>query len=300
MHSWRSGPLPILYCLLTGALLGLGTISIFTVGWTLLMLGLALAIYGILQLGPRHAWALAVGCGALPALVLAFDLVWPAPLCSVSGPAVIPFWVMCDGAERDDQALGITALVFAAIALVGLALGLTVWFAARLMQKHRRASRQAPPATQAPTAATEASSLWGQLPPAHLIVLATALAMLLTLPAYAQTVLARLGMLQPPLFFAFPLLVVAVSLLHGWRGWLGMLTGYFALQVLLLLFIGLIGRLVPSPCGASVCMSMGFDPLTIPGAPGPIFFAGATAGLPVVLVHAALRRWSPSSRLAAA
>lgn len=276
----------IVYWMLTGALLGLGSISLFTVGWTLLPLALGLAVYGILQFGPRRTWALVLGVGALPALVLAFDIASPAPLCPISGPVVVPLVVICGNPAWSYQALDVTALVFVAIALFGLALGLVLerWI------RPRQATRTLRTAPQ----------LKGQslILPLHLVFLAVTIALLVTLPAYGPAVLAMLGMMEPPLFLAFPLVVVAVSLLHGWRGWLGMLAGFVALQVLLRLFIGEIWLLVPPQCSPGPCMSTGESPLLGAGYPGPIFFFAALAGLPAVLLHAVVRHWPFGSRSA--
>jgi hypothetical protein len=222
--------------MLTGALLGLGSISLFTVGWTLLPLALGLAVYGILQFGPRRTWALVLGVGALPALVLAFDIATHPEPCPVSGPVVIPLVVTC----------------------------------------------------------------WGTALPLHLVFLVVSIALLVTLPVYGPTVLAMLSMIEPPLFLAFPLIIFAVSLLHGWRGWLGMLIGIIALQVLLRLFISEIWLLVSPQCSPGPCISTGESPLLGAGYPGPIFFFGALASLPAVLLNVIVRQWPFSSRSALA
>ncbi len=275
----------IVYWMLTGALLGLGSISLFTVGWTLLPLALGLAVYGILQLGLRRTWALVFGAGVVPALVLAFDIASPAPLCPISGPVVVPLVVICGNPARSYRALIMTALVFVAIALFGLALGLVL---ERWIRPRPNVSPPSRPHNQDRPLA----------PPMHEVVLAATIALLVTLPAYGPAVLTMLGMMEPPLFLAFPLVVVAVSLLHGWRGWLGMLLGFVALQFLLRLFIGEIWLLVPPQCSPGPCMSTGESPLLGAGYPGPIFFFVALAGLPAVLLNVIVRHWPFGSRSA--
>jgi len=287
MNLTQSRTPQVVYWLLTGALLGLGAISLSTVGWTLLPLTLGLAVYGILQFGPRRTWALVLGAGAAPALVLAFDIASPAPLCPISGPVVVPLVAICGNPARGYRALIVTALVFVAIALFGLALGL-------LFERWARSRPNVSPPSR------PHNHDQPLVPPMRLVVLAATIVLLITLPAYGPAVLAMLGMIEPPLFLAFPLVVVAMSLLHGWRGWLGMLAGYVALQVLLILFIGEIRLLVPPQCGPGPCLSMGPDPLVGAGYPGPIFFFGAIAGLPAVLLHAIVRYWPFGSRPALA
>jgi cytochrome bd-type quinol oxidase subunit 1 len=76
MSYWR-----ILYWLLVGALLGIGVISIFSIGIFLLAAGLILLIFGAIRFGGRGLLAAMVGFGVGPALVLLWDVTSMAWAC---------------------------------------------------------------------------------------------------------------------------------------------------------------------------------------------------------------------------
>jgi hypothetical protein len=62
-----------LYWAATGAILGLGLITIFSVGLPLLLLAAGLVLFGFKCLGPSRFWVTPVSMGAVPALVLVYD-----------------------------------------------------------------------------------------------------------------------------------------------------------------------------------------------------------------------------------
>lgn len=75
----------LFYWLLAGALTGLGMIAILSIGFPFLLVGCALMIYGIILFRFKGFWAFLVGFGALPALLLAAQLVGsPMSTCTVT------------------------------------------------------------------------------------------------------------------------------------------------------------------------------------------------------------------------
>ncbi len=73
------------YWLLAGALMGFGLIGILSIGFPFLLVGCGLVMYGIIRFRFRGFWAFLVGFGALPALILAAQLVGsPLPICTVT------------------------------------------------------------------------------------------------------------------------------------------------------------------------------------------------------------------------
>src|SRR5919199_460493 len=62
-----------LYWAATGAILGLGLITIFSVGLALLLLAAGLVPFGFKRLGSTRFWVTPVSMGAAPALVLVYD-----------------------------------------------------------------------------------------------------------------------------------------------------------------------------------------------------------------------------------
>ena len=81
---WR-----IAYWLLTGALLGVGFIAILSIGALFLLLGVLLAVFGAIRVGPRGIWAALVGFGALPAGILIWDVTSMPWACEAQGSYVI-------------------------------------------------------------------------------------------------------------------------------------------------------------------------------------------------------------------
>ena len=77
--------LQLFYWFLAGALVGFGVIGILSIGLPFLLVGCGLVIYGIIRFRFRGFWAFLVGFGALPALILAAQLVGsPLPTCTLT------------------------------------------------------------------------------------------------------------------------------------------------------------------------------------------------------------------------
>lgn len=107
---WKS----IIYWFVTGAAIGLGLTTIFSLGIALVLAGAALVLYSIKQVATRNVWAALLGLGLAPALLLTYDNINIAPSIPSSGYGGW-LWLVCW-----------------AIALLGLILGLS-----SLMQRHR-------------------------------------------------------------------------------------------------------------------------------------------------------------------
>jgi hypothetical protein len=132
MSYWR-----ILYWLLVGALLGLGVITIFSIGIILLVVGLILLIFGAIRFGGRGLLAAMVGFGAGPALVLLWDVTSMAWACQpasgvISSPVVqsgqtytSPNYYSCVNTFLGPlTTYHVMAAGFGAVALVGVLIGL--------------------------------------------------------------------------------------------------------------------------------------------------------------------------------
>jgi hypothetical protein len=126
MLNWR-----LLYWLMTGLVIGTGLISfdVYLISLPLILIGLALLISGISRFRGSEFWALLIGLGVVPASILVFDIVTASPPCTGNILTVPPGGT---GASCSyiPQSYYVFALVFAAIALVGVA-GL-------LLRRHRR------------------------------------------------------------------------------------------------------------------------------------------------------------------
>jgi hypothetical protein len=109
----------VAYWGIAGGLIGLGIIGILSIGIFLIVAGLLMVLFGLLRLGPRHLWAALIGSGALPALVLAYDVLTAPPLCP-AGTISVPYGshaVICGGPTTGFMQL---ALIFGGIALLGV------------------------------------------------------------------------------------------------------------------------------------------------------------------------------------
>ena len=99
-----------LYWFVAGALIGAGVIAILSIGVLFLLAGLILVVIGAIRVGARGLWAGLVGFGLLPMLILVGDLSGPGPIEPASTA----------------QAYHMLAIIFGAIALLGLVWGL-IW-----------------------------------------------------------------------------------------------------------------------------------------------------------------------------
>jgi hypothetical protein len=112
--------LAILYWLITGALLGIGLISILSIGLPLLLTGLILLIAGLIRLRVRNLWALLVGFGGLPALVLILDIITAPPRCT-GQPLMVPPGGGSASCGFIPTSYYVFAVVFGLITLAGFA-----------------------------------------------------------------------------------------------------------------------------------------------------------------------------------
>lgn len=95
------------YYFVAGALICTGVIAILSIGVILLLIGIVMIVVGILRFGTRGLWAALLG-GVVPMAILLNDIQAIAP---ENSPAVAQTYLTL-------------ALVFGAIALVGLVLGI--------------------------------------------------------------------------------------------------------------------------------------------------------------------------------
>jgi hypothetical protein len=95
-----------LYWFVAGALLGFGVIAILSIGVLFLLAGLIMVVIGAIRFGARGLWAGLIGFGLVPMLILLNDLQQP----------IQP--------ESTAQAYQMLAIIFGAIALLGLVWGL--------------------------------------------------------------------------------------------------------------------------------------------------------------------------------
>jgi hypothetical protein len=77
------------FWLLTGTVLGVGVAALPSIGIFLLPAGLILLVVGMIWLRGRELWALPIGIGLLPALLIARTLLTLPPPCP-SGELTIP------------------------------------------------------------------------------------------------------------------------------------------------------------------------------------------------------------------
>jgi hypothetical protein len=97
-----------LYWFVVGGLIGFGVIAILSIGWPAIVLGLILAVVGVIRFGVREGWGALLGGGLVPLAFLLYDL---------QNSDIQP--------AATAQAYQVTAVIFAAIAAVGFVWGLT-------------------------------------------------------------------------------------------------------------------------------------------------------------------------------
>jgi hypothetical protein len=123
--------LRLAYWLVTGALLGFGLLGILTIGVPILLVGVALVIFGAIRLGGSGLWAAVVGFGSIPALVLLYDITSAPWACLPAGGrvttpssqpyAVGSYYTCVDTPVGPLTIYHVLAIGFGIIALVGIA-----------------------------------------------------------------------------------------------------------------------------------------------------------------------------------
>ena len=123
----RAGPL---YWVAAGAAVGFGLIGLMTIGFPFLIAGLVMAVVGVWRPGIGGAWGILVGFGGLPALVFLSHMIEGArtalnPYCAEQGPAtLLPPPASPVECAYIPGSYYVMFAIFAAIALLGVALGL--------------------------------------------------------------------------------------------------------------------------------------------------------------------------------
>jgi hypothetical protein len=119
------------YWFVAGTLLGVGIAALPSIGLFLLPVGLALAVAGVWIAGGRGLWALPVGFGALPALLIARTISTAPPPCPPGGITAHPGGMPVSCSGPIPAAYYVFVAGFAAIALAGVVWGLVVALRAR-------------------------------------------------------------------------------------------------------------------------------------------------------------------------
>jgi hypothetical protein len=130
----------LLYWVATGAVMGFGLIGLMTIGFPFLIVGLAMAIVGVWKPGIGGIWGFLLGFGGLPALVFLSHIVEGVrtalnPYCAQSFGSGTPASPATGSIEIPPGAGPVECAyipvsyyvmfaIFAAIALLGVALGL--------------------------------------------------------------------------------------------------------------------------------------------------------------------------------
>lgn len=133
-----------LFWLLVGALIGLGVVSILSIGIILLAAGIALLVFGVVRAGAARLWVGVVGFGLAPALLLIWDVTSQPWACEPANHIVVSGPVAPGGSSTSASyfqcvqtpvglltTYHVLAAGFLGIALVGLLLGLAVALRAR-------------------------------------------------------------------------------------------------------------------------------------------------------------------------
>jgi hypothetical protein len=97
-----------LYWFVAGGLIGFGVIAILSIGWPAIVLGLVLAVLGVIRLGLREVWGALLGGGLVPLAFLLYDL---------QNANILP--------ASTAQTYQTLAMIFGAIAAVGCVWGLS-------------------------------------------------------------------------------------------------------------------------------------------------------------------------------
>jgi hypothetical protein len=120
----------VLYWVATGALMGFGLIGLMTIGFPFVVVGLIMAVVGVWKPGIGGAWGILVGFGGLPALVFLSHIAADVrtalnPYCDQQGPAT-PMPPPAGPVECAfvPGSYYVMFVIFTAVALVGVALGL--------------------------------------------------------------------------------------------------------------------------------------------------------------------------------
>lgn len=125
------------YWLLTGAVIGFGSIAILSIGFPLVIVGIVLVAIGLIRMRGQGWWAAVVGFGGVPALILLWDVTSrPWACASPTGGALpnVDYYTCVDTFAGRLTTYHVLAFWFGLIALLGF-----VWPLARsLVRRSRR------------------------------------------------------------------------------------------------------------------------------------------------------------------
>ena len=109
------------YWMLAGAFIGFAFIAfdVIFISYPCMLIGLGLIAYGIIRIGINGVWAAIVSFGAIPALILWYDVITAPPLCPL--PTGGDVQTTCGGPGSTYTTYTVLAVCFTVIALTGLA-----------------------------------------------------------------------------------------------------------------------------------------------------------------------------------
>jgi hypothetical protein len=120
------------YWIITGMLIGFGFIGILSIGLPFLIVGLVMLIIGMIWRHGRGFWLAVIAFGALPALILTFDILTAPSPCPGTPVTIQPGQgYECGGHYEGYYVL---AAIFGGIMLLGIA-----WPIARQLIQRQRA-----------------------------------------------------------------------------------------------------------------------------------------------------------------
>lgn len=133
---------PIVFWLVIGGMLGFGMLGILSIGMPFLFAGLVLAVVGAVRFRTNGLWALLVGFGVVPTVILIYDLVHVLPAycapnaATLTGLSATDAARVCADMPSTRGTFTAMAVLYTAIALAGAG-----WAA----YKHQRGMRQVSP-----------------------------------------------------------------------------------------------------------------------------------------------------------
>jgi hypothetical protein len=117
------------YWIISGGMIGFGFIGILSIGLPFLLVGVGMLVVGVTRWRSQGLWLAVIAFGMVPALVLTFDLLTAPPPCPNTGTAItVQPGQVCGGGYEGYYGL---AVIFGAIALLGLVWPLVRWLWAR-------------------------------------------------------------------------------------------------------------------------------------------------------------------------
>lgn len=123
------------YWTITGTLIGVGFLAMLTIGLPFLLVGLGMLIGGLLFWRARGFWIFLLIVGAVPALILLWDIVTAPPPCAPNGSVRVPPGPVGYACGGHLEGYYLLAAIFGAIALLGASWRLLQWLRTQKARK---------------------------------------------------------------------------------------------------------------------------------------------------------------------